>query len=109
MRGLKIVLLLFILSIPLVGATFYVESITVEDTAVGIGTEAKVADLKEGFFSVEGGNVRFWTDGTSPTSSAGVILYQDNSVRILGINNLLNLKFIRTGSSSTTVRAIYER
>lgn len=90
------------------GATFYAESINVGDTPVGLPADALDPNLKVGTFSCEGGNVRWWTSGTNPTSSTGHLLYQDDYLIISGINNLRNLKFIRTGSNTTTIRASYE-
>lgn len=104
---LLLVTILLLTNISL-GTVFYKESISVGDTAIGTTANSINPELKKGIFSCEGGNVRWWMDGTNPTSSEGHLLYQDDYLVISGINNLRNLKFIRTGSNTTTIRASYE-
>lgn len=91
------------------GAVFYKESIVVGDTPIGVSSTAKEPSLTSCFISVEGGDVRFWIDGTSPTSLVGHLLADGEFLNIRGINNILNLSFIRTGSVTTTLRVSYEK
>lgn len=91
------------------GAIFYKESIVVGDTPVGVSSTAKDPELKSAFITVEGGNVRFWLDGSSPTSSVGHLLIEGDSVLIQGINAISNSLFIRTGSTTTTLRISYDK
>lgn len=79
------------------------------DVPIGISNNAKDTELKQGYFSVEGGNVRYWLDGINPSSTVGHLIWEGDAVVIAGVNNLLNLKFIRTGSTTTTIRVSYEK
>lgn len=87
---------------------FYGESITVGATAVGIGSTAKVPDLKEGFFTIEGGDVRYWLDGSTPTASVGHLVTDGSSFSVMGNNNLRRLLMIST-TGTVTVRGSYEK
>lgn len=91
------------------GAIFYKESIVVGDTPVGVSSAAKDPELKNAFITVEGGNIRFWLDGTSPTSLVGHLVMEGDSVLIQGINTISNALFIRTGSTTTTLRISYDK
>lgn len=98
-----------VISTAVYATVFYSESITVNDTPIGVGSAANDPEVTMGIFSVEGGNVRYWLDGTVPTSTSGHILYQNDYLKVFNKNNIAHIKFIRTGSSTTTIRASYEK
>jgi hypothetical protein len=57
--------------------------------------------------TVEGGDVRFWEDGTNPTASAGLLLISGNAVEF---SNLANVKLIKaTGQSDATLNISYRK
>lgn len=59
--------------------------------------------------TTENDTVRFWTDGTAPTSALGHLLAAGSSVEICGAQNIRNFKVIRAGSSDATVQVSYYR
>jgi hypothetical protein len=56
--------------------------------------------------SVDGGDVRFWEDGTAPTASAGIYL-ASGFVGELPVS--ANFKLIRTGSVDASVQVSYRK
>lgn len=82
------------------------ESITVADTAVGIGASTLTLVLVDGVCSgrLETAQVRFRVDGTDPTASEGVLIETGDFVVIRGLGNLTRFKAIRTGGSSGTLK-----
>lgn len=57
--------------------------------------------------TVEAGDVRFWEDGTSPTSTAGLLLISGNAVEFA---NLANVKLIKaSGQPDATLNVSYRK
>lgn len=55
----------------------------------------------------EGGDVRFWEDGTNPTATQGLLLLTGNAVEL---SNLANLRFIKkTGQADATLNVSYRK
>lgn len=86
------------------------EEITVAATAIGL-TAAKLTTTpkpKEAFIQCETAQVRYYYDGSTPTSSSGILLNPFDTVRIKGYSNLNNILFIRTGATSGKLTVVYE-
>jgi len=86
------------------------EEITVADTAIGL-TAAKLTTAvkpKEAYIFCETGQVRYYYDGSTPTSSSGFILNPYDSLRVKGLPNLTNIRFIRV-LVSAKLTVCYER
>lgn len=89
------------------------EEITIDNTTGGIGlTAAKLTTTpkpKEAFMMVETAQLRYYYDGTAPTSTSGFLLNPFDIVRIKGIKNLTNFRAIQTGANSAKITVCYER
>ena len=84
------------------------ESLTVSTVAVGF-TAAKISINQVGgfhkravraFVTVETNPVRFWYDGSTPTSTVGHHLNSGDSVTIDGEGNVTNFKVIRSSEAA---------
>ena len=87
------------------------EEITVAGTAIGL-TASKLTTTpkpKEVFIQCETAQVRYFYDGSTPTSTSGFILNPLDTVRIKGYSNLKNFLAIRTGATSAKLTICYER
>ncbi len=87
------------------------EEITVANTAIGL-TAAKLITNpkpKEAFIFCETAQLRYFYDGSTPTSTSGIPLNPFDSIRMKGYSNLNNFKAIRTGVTSAKLTVIYER
>lgn len=63
------------------------------------------ASLKKVIITVEGGDCRFWVDGTAPTSTVGHLFKPGNTVPVEGINDCRRFQIIRDSSNSGTTTA----
>lgn len=63
------------------------------------------ASLKKVIVTLEGGDCRFWVDGTVPTSALGHLFKPGNTVPIDGINDCRRFQIIRDSSNSGTTTA----
>ena len=87
------------------------EEITVASVAIGL-TSSKLTTSpkpKEVFIQCETAQVRYYYDGTTPTSSSGFLLNPYDTVRMKGYSNLNNFLAIRTGATSAKLTICYER
>src|SRR3990167_7962840 len=87
------------------------EEITVASVAIGL-TASKLTTTpkpKEVFIFCETAQLRYFYDGSTPTSTSGIPLNPFDSIRMKGYSNLNNIKFIRTGLTSSKITVIYER
>lgn len=111
MKYILLFFLLLICDICSAGIASQHEIITVGDTPVGFSTSILFSDntLAEAYCTVEGGNIRFFLDGTSPTASTGHLKYQDSSFSIEGMSNMQQFKAIRTGTDTTTIVVTFIR
>ena len=58
---------------------------------------------------VEGGQIRYRTDGTDPTATVGVIANDGEMITVWGSSDLNSIRFIRTGGVSATLNTEYSR
>lgn len=111
---LTLILLMVMLSF---GSAFGIsESITVADTAIGI-TAAYIPTTQSGcwgwsqqkaYCTLETAQVRFWSDGTTPTSSVGHIMNAGDNLTLNSCSEMYGFKAIRTGATSGVLRCTYE-
>ncbi|MCK5601078.1 chitobiase/beta-hexosaminidase C-terminal domain-containing protein [Candidatus Pacearchaeota archaeon] len=87
------------------------ESITVSSTAIGFtdsainnGTGNKPL---EAVFVVEDAQIRFTTDGSTPTASVGLLAEVGDVVKIEGETDVEAFKAIRTGDTDATIQPHY--
>ncbi len=83
------------------------EAITVADTAIGFTASKLVTAVAGAFCTLETGQVRFRMDGSDPTSTTGHLLEVGQSFTIYNRAALVNIKFIRTGSTSGALKVTY--
>jgi len=93
-------------------AIFDHETITVSSTSIG-ATASKInpgggGNAYYALFTVETVDVRFWLDGTAPTSTVGTKLSVGQNLEIHGKENIANVRFISTGADAT-LQANYGR
>lgn len=92
---------------------FDFETITVDNTAAGVGlTASKLTSSprpKKVIITVETAQCRYRLDGTAPTSTVGHILNPMDSLVLEGYSQLNNFKSIRTGATSATIQVTYLR
>ncbi len=80
------------------------ESLTVDDTAGGFAYDG--AAIKA-FVTCEDAQVRFRTDGTSPTADEGHLLNQGDILILDSNEDILAFEAIRTGSTSGILKATF--
>ena len=96
-------------------SVFAHESLTVSTASIGVTQSTAFpggpgnADAYYALFSIESNPVRFWLDGTAPTSSLGHLLAAGSVLEVHGNVNIQNLRFIRQGGADATVMASYGR
>lgn len=90
------------------------ETLTVADS-VQVLTPTKYKDsvtsggATDAFITLEQGQIRYYYDGTSPTSTTGHILDIGGSLVLRGQNQMSQFKCIRTGTTSGIITVTYER
>lgn len=94
-------------------APFAHESLTVSTAAVSL-TAATYAPTGAtaaayAYITVETDSVRWWADGTAPTSSVGHAQAAATSFSLCDIAALSGLRVIRSGASDATLRVSYFR
>lgn len=89
-------------------ATKGFESITVTGTAGGL-TAATFSISTRALITVEGGTVRFRSDGTAPTALVGHLLFDGDILTLTSADDIQRIKFIlRDSGTSATLRVTYE-
>lgn len=85
------------------------ETLTVDNTAAGIGTTAATAgNATAAFFGpVEAADVRWRVDGTAPSASVGHLLPAQKTLYIEGTDLIKKIKFIRTDAVNASVPVTY--
>ena len=81
------------------------EKLAVAASAVGLASvpsEATVAHIQ-----CDTAAVRFRYDGTDPTTAEGTTIAQDGSITLMGTDVLNAVKFIRTTSTSASLKVAY--
>lgn len=81
------------------------ESITVADTAAGLSTVPATA--QGALVTIETANVRYWLDGSTPTSSAGHLAPAGTRVELRTRQQVLSFKAIRADSTSAKLQVTY--
>ncbi len=108
MAGLVGILFLFV-AFPVFAAD-NCETITVANTAIGF-TASKITkpnfEAKEAICVNQGAQIRFWTDGTSPTSTVGIILEVGQGFVLDKRGDVIRFKAIRTGDTSGVLSCCY--
>jgi hypothetical protein len=61
------------------------------------------------FLTLNGGDIRYTYDGTTPTSSTGHVLRDGGTLTLVGQNQMGTFKCIQTGSTSSEISVTYER
>lgn len=79
------------------------ESVTVSSTAIGITGTLTDNQENMALITLETAAIRFWLDGTAPTSSVGHILDPGDVLR-LEDGELLGFKAIRKDGTNATLR-----
>lgn len=84
------------------------ESLTVAGSSVGL-TAGTFANRSLALLTVETAQIRFRFDGatTAPTASVGHILEPGDTLELDSEFQLDNIRFIRTGGTSATLRCTY--
>lgn len=86
------------------------ETITVADTAIGFtatlisqsGFQANYADCR-----LDTAQIRFWTNGTDPTTLLGVVLESGDRLYLDKRGDIIRFKAIRTGGTSGVLSCCY--
>lgn len=94
-------------------SAFDSESLTVAATSVGF-TAATYAPSGEppaqkAVFYIETAQIRYWTDGSAPTASVGIIGEVGDLIELEGSSDVAGFRGIRTGGTSGVLRTIFER
>lgn len=77
------------------------ETVTATTGAGGIGLTRDTMDSAlECLITVEANPVRFWLDGTAPTSSAGHLVASGDTIKLTNTIDMLNALFIGIGGSA---------
>lgn len=92
---------------------FAFETITVSTTAIGftstVISPAGAIGGKSAFCTVESQPIRWREDGTVPTASVGHPKVAGTEVSLIGLNNMLKFKAIRSGATDATLSCTYFR
>lgn len=97
--------------------TFAFEVITIATLAKGLTEDTfttKTADedpqvALRAILTIENAQLRYRMDGENPTSSVGHILNVMDTLTIIGNQNMLNFRAIRTGTNNSKISVSYEK
>ena len=88
------------------------EAVAVSSTAIGLAAltiSPSTGELPtECYGRVETNDIRYRCDGTNPTTTNGVLVQANETIKIYGRGNMVNIKFIATGSDATLRLHCYE-
>jgi len=86
------------------------ETITVSSTVTGF-TQSKIAQCKVAFCTLDpnGGAIRFWIDGSTPTSTEGHYVLPGQNIIITGNSNISNFKAIRASTLDGRLQVSYQK
>ena len=83
------------------------EQLTVSLTGVGLTVPLKA---NSAIIQIDNAHIRWRDDGTDPTTSTGMLVYQSNYITIESKARLTAIKFIRTASTDAKLNiSYYER
>jgi len=80
--------------------------LTIADSAAGFTVPSGIIPNKA-VFSLEGGDIRIQTDGTTVTASAGMLLKKDKVHKVNSLEAITNASMIRDGSDSGVLNIQY--
>jgi hypothetical protein len=83
------------------------ETVAVAGTAIGL-TFANYANASKAEIDVQGAAVRFYTDGSTPTATAGRRAPRNATIVLTG-GEIERVKFIRETGVSATLSVVYYR
>lgn len=112
MKKLLVLIAILFLAVPALATS---ESITVADTAIGINSAYLPTTLsgcwgwhmQKGFCTLETAQIRYWPDGTTPTSTEGHLANTGTVLYFQSCQELFGFKAIRTGGTSGVLRCTY--
>tara|TARA_R100000306_G_scaffold23875_1_gene27203 strand:- start:50 stop:355 length:306 start_codon:yes stop_codon:yes gene_type:complete len=81
------------------------EKLAVADSAVGLGEIPSMAT--RAYIQCDTAAVRFRYDGTAPTTAEGTLIAADGSITLKGEDILSTVRFIRTTSTSASLKVAY--
>jgi len=85
------------------------EAITIDDTVGGVGlTAASAASSNRIFVTAETADMRFRYDGGAPTTTAGHLISDGDTLTLYGTQNIKNFRAIKTGGVSGVLHVTYE-
>jgi hypothetical protein len=92
---------------------FAQEEITVGTVAVGLTSDTYAptgaTPAQEAEITVDTNKIRYWKDGSTPTSSSGHEAYSTDVIKLKTATEVQNFKAIRSGSSDATIKVTYKR
>lgn len=110
-NGTNSALQVAVATLPMVPTLLGVETLTISSTAVGL------ADIPAGathaLVTLEGGDVRFWEDGTTPTAvgdfstDTGLLFITGNSAELTNLSTLLFIK--ASGEADARLQVSYRK
>ncbi len=83
------------------------EIITVTNTAGGFTAATYTTNVKKAFATLETGQIRFWYNGSTPTTTEGHLLEIGQTLTLNGYSQVSRFKAIRTGGTSGVLMITY--
>ncbi len=110
----------WLLSMSIGGLTVAYQTFAKEELAVStavvtltstVYSPAGAEGAKQATINVVGGDIRFWMDGSTPTSTVGVLGKQNTFITVGSYNDIVNFKAIRDSgtSAATTIEVHFQR
>lgn len=82
------------------------EEITVSSTAKTL-TSATYGNYTRALIQCQDANVRYWLDGSTPTTTSGYVLYRGEYLELHSATELENFKAIRDDSTDAVLAVSY--
>ena len=84
------------------------ERLPVGATAVGLARSNFLARVAQtALLTVETATIRYFTDGTTATSTTGTLVYPGGEIELENPGEIESFSAIRTGTVSATIQAVY--
>ncbi len=84
-----------------------IETLTVADTAIGF-TAVTYGKARSAFLTLATAQIRFFYDGTTPTSTVGHLLEIGQTFQLIDEDEVRNFRGIRTGGTSGVLTATFK-
>jgi hypothetical protein len=84
------------------------ETVAVSSTAKSLTAAKYGTKAIKALIQVQGNPIRYWLDGTEPTSSVGFYCYADDSIELESLEEIQGFRAIRVGSDATLAVQYYE-